>query len=527
MISDQMDRTSGKGAHRTNIAAVYELAESIRSTLGPRGMDKMIVDGLGDITVTNDGYTLLSAMRVQHPAAKLAIEAAVAQQTKVGDGTTTVIVLAGELLRKAQELLDQNIHPAVIARGFRLSEKYAQEMLRELGQAVGHDQEDIIIAVAQTAMTGKGAESAREFLARIALQAVRNVLTVTNKVAVVDSSALRLERMVASSVDETELVNGVVLTREKAHPQMPGSVRNAKIALIDRPIEIKDPEITTQIHINDPAQMQAFVDQEQQTLQALVEHIRSSGCNVLFCQQNIEEPADFFLSKGGVLAFRRVPQSDLVRISKATGAKIVSSPALLEESDLGRAGEVREVVRDQSSMVYIEKCEHPKAVTILVKGGTEHAAEEATRALDDAIGDIVSVLTQYQVVGGGGAIEVQLARRLRERARATLGGKERLILEAFADALLIIPRTLIESSGRDPIDVIAEIERRQEAGSHWAGFNAVKGEVADSWNEGIVEPLQIKTQAVGSATDVAALILRIDDIFIGDRKESGMPSAGL
>lgn len=519
-VSDDTNRTQGREAQRQNIAIVRSLANDVRTTLGPKGMDKMIVDGLGDIIVTNDGYTLLTEMRIKHPAAKLAIEAAIAQQNRVGDGTTTVIVVAGEILAKAQALLDLNIHPAVIGKGFRSAEKIVGEFLDELVETIDLNDESIILSVAQTAMTGKGAETSREHLARLVLDALRLVGKTSHDKFVIDHSGLKLERMAGGQLSESELVRGVVLSREPAHPHMPNLVTDAKVAIIEQAIEIKNPELTTQIQIRNPEEMQAYIEQEHKTLAAMALRLVKSGCNVLLCQQNIEEPADYYLNKAGVLAVRRVPQSDLVRIGKATGARIVSSPDILEDSDIGIAGRVRVEANDRGGLIYIENCPDPKAATLIIKAGTEHAAEEACRAVEDALGDIASVLRTKHVVGGAGAIEIQLSRRLRERAKSEKG-KDRLMLEAFADALLVIPRTLIESSGEDPIEVIAEIEVRQEGGQKWAGYNVSTGEIMDSWEAGILEPLEIKTQAIRSAMDVASMILRIDDILIGESHDKG------
>ena len=519
VVSEGVERTSGRDAQRSNIMVICALADNVRTTLGPKGMDKLIVDGLGDIVVTNDGYTLLTEMRINHPAAKLAIEAVIAQQDRVGDGTTTVMVLAGELLRKALELLELDIHPAVVSRGYRIAERMAQEILEGLAETIPlSDSPELrraLEAVAHTAMTGKGAESAKGTLTDLAIQSIRHVVRQENGRTVLDRDSVKIERMVASSSAQSELVKGVVLMRERAHPHMPLTVKGAKVALIDQPIEIKSPEITAQIQISEPGQMQAFIDQERRTLAAMVERIAHTGCNVLLCQQNIEEPAEHFLAKAGIFAVRRVPQSDLIRVAKATGANIVSSPSVLEASDLGSAGRVRQEVKGSSSLVFIEECENPKAVTLLLKGGTQHAAEEVRRAVEDAMGDIGSVLGSGKLVAGAGAVEVQVSRLLREQARKALVGKERLVVNAFADAMLVIPRTLVESSGCDPIDTLADIEARQERGERWTGFDVLEGTVVDCWKRAILEPLEIKTQAIGSATEVAVMILRIDDMFIG------------
>lgn len=510
------ERNAGRAAREGNIMAVYSLAQSLRSTLGPMGMDKLISNGFGDIVVTNDGYTLLSEMRITHPAARLAVEAAVAQQQSVGDGTTTVVVLAGELLKQAQRLLDENVHPAVIGRGYRHAEKLVRAMLESIAKNVEELGEDGLRAVATTAMTGKGPESSRWKLADLAVQALH---IVRSDAGGFDAADIKLDRVVETSTEESELVQGVLVAAERAHPQMQREVTRAKIALIDRPIEIKNPEISTQIQIHDPAQMQAFVEQEATTLNEMVRAIQSVGCNVVFCQQNIEEPADYFLSRLGIFAVRRVPASDLVRIAKATGARIVSSPFQLSPEDLGDAGLVRETRKGKDTYIQVERCNNPGSVTLLVKAGTQHAAEEARRALEDAIGDLVSVVTRRKVVPGAGAVEMEVARRLKAEAKKTLSGKERLVVEAFAEALKIVPRTLIESGGVDTTEYLAQFEERQEKEGPGIGFDLLSGEFRDCWKAGIIEPLELKVQAIGSATEVAAMILRIDEIHIGESPE--------
>lgn len=510
-------RTRGKDAHRTNIAVVCSLADDIRSTMGPKGMDKMIVDGLGDIIVTNDGYTLLTNMRIKHPSAKLAIEAAVTQQEKVGDGTTSVVVLAGELLRRAQHLLEMNIHPSLIAQGYRLAEGLAQTILSQIGEPASIETPKLLLSAAQTAMTGKSAESAKEHLSILALKGIEQ--TTDAESGAIDLRSLKLERMIGGSLDQSELLNGVLISRERAHPHMPREVRQAKIAIIEQALEIRNPEITAQIQISDPAQMQAFIEQEQRTLAEITAKLVSTGCTAVFCQQNIEEPADYFLSKAGVLAVRRVPQSDLVRIAQATGARIVTNAMSVEPEDLGFAGRIREDSQSGHAMIFVEECKDPKAVTLVIRGATEHAAEEARRAMEDAIGDIASILRDGKVVAGAGAVEIRLKRGLDAIARRDLKGKERLIVETFAQALLVIPRTLIESTGQDPIEVISSIEDEHEKGREWSGFDAVQGDVVDCWQREILEPSKIKAQALVSATEVAVTILRIDDMFIGDTRD--------
>lgn len=508
-----LDRSQGDDAREHNILAVYSLAKSLRSTLGPNGMDKLISNGFGDIIVTNDGYTLLSEMRITHPAARLAVEAAVAQQESVGDGTTSVVVLAGELLKNAKQLLDDHIHPTIVVRGYRRAEKLAREILPSLSRDVKELDEGVLQAIARTAMTGKGPESSRWKLASLAVEATLRVRQPGQETF--DPDAIKLERVVQNSTDESELVDGVLFAGERAHPQMLDRVVDAKVAVIAGPIEIKNPEITAQIQIQEPRQMQAFIEQEAETLNEMVRAVESAGCNVLFCQQNIEDPADYFFSRLGILAVRRVPESELVRIAKATGARIVASPLELQASDLGRAGIVREVRQGKDAMLRVENCPNPAAVTIVAKAGTQHAAEEARRALEDAIGDLASVISSRKVLPGAGAVEMQLCMRLREEAKRGLSGKERLVVEAFADALLVIPRTLIESAGIDTSEHLAYFEDAQAKGGSSIGFDLLTTSFRDCWEAGILEPFNLKQQAIASATEVAAMVLRIDEVHLG------------
>ncbi len=513
------ERSAGRAARDSNIMAVYSLAQSLRSTLGPMGMDKLIDNGFGDIIVTNDGYTLLSEMRITHPAARLAVEAAVAQQESVGDGTTTVVVLAGELLKQAQKLIEENVHPAVIGRGYRHAEKLVRAMLDEIARDVDKLGAEALRNVTMTAMTGKGPEASRGKLAELAVEAIAAVRSGAAGHEAVDAADIKLDRVVETSTEESELVHGVLFAGERAHPQMEREVRKARVGVIDRPIEIKNPEITAQIQIHDPAQMQAFVEQEATTLNEMVRAIEAAGCNVLFCQQNIEEPADYFLGRLGIFAVRRVPASDLVRIANATGARIVSSPFQISKEDLGSAGLVRETRKGKDTYIQVEQCDNPGSVTLLVKAGTLHAAEEARRSMEDAIGDLVSVVTRRKVLPGAGAVEMEIARRLKAEAKRTLSGKGRLVVEAFAEALKIVPRTLVESAGVDTTEYLAQFEERQEKEGSGIGFDLLTGEFADCWKAGIIEPLELKVQAIGSATEVAAMILRIDEIHIGETPE--------
>jgi thermosome len=503
IVPENTQRTIGRDAQRTNILAGKLVAETVRTTLGPKGMDKMIVDTLGDVIITNDGVTILDEMQIEHPTAKMIIEVAKTQENEVGDGTTTAVILAGELLKNAEVLLDKNIHPTVIAKGYRM----AAEKVTEKDDAT-------LKKIAMTAMTGKGAESAKEKLAEISVKAVKGVMTEELGRRVIDCENIKLEKKVGASVDDTELVKGIILDKEKVHSGMPSSVANAKIALIDSALEIKDTETDAKIQITDPKQMQSFLDQEEKMLMDMVEKVVASGANVVVCQKGIDDLAQHFLAKKEIYAVRRVKKSDMEKLSKATGAKIVTRLNDLSKSDLGFSALVQERKVGDESMTYVEGCKNPKAVTVLVRGGTEHVVDEVKRAMDDAVGDVGASLKDGKVVGGAGSIEIELARGLRKYSNS-LSGREQLAVQAFADAVEVVPKTLAENAGIDPIDIMTDLKAYHDKGKKWAGINVFTAKAMDAWNNGVIEPLKIKTQAVSSASEVAIMILRIDDVIAG------------
>src|SRR3989338_7820392 len=522
ILPEGTQRTTGKNAQRNNIMAAKLVAETVRTTLGPKGMDKMIVDSMGSITITNDGVTILEEMQVEHPAAKMIVEVAKTQEAEVGDGTTTAVVIAGELLRRAEELLDQNVHPTVIAKGYRMAEEKAQDVLNAIAEDITEKDDSLLRKIAGTALTGKGAESAKEKLSEMAVKAVKRVMDIENGKFHFDKENIKLEKRTGDSVEASELIEGIVVEKEAVHPGMPKSIKNPKIALIDCAIEIKDTEIDAKIEITEPSQMQAFLNQEEKILTDMVDKIAASGANVVFCQKGIDDTAQHFLAKKNIYAARRVKKSDLEALSRATGARIITSIRDLNSKDLGNAGIVEERKIGSDEMTFVVGCKNPKAVTILVRGGTEHVVDEAKRALTDAIGDVAAALKNGKVVAGAGASEIELARELRKYADS-LSGREQLAVRAFADALEVIPRTLAENAGMDPIDILVELKAAHDKKQKWAGIDVFKGKVVDSWNAGAVEPLKIKTQAVSSASEVAQMILRIDDVIAGANKGNGMP----
>ncbi len=516
ILPEDTKRSSGKDAQRNNIMAAKAVAQTVRSTLGPKGMDKMLVDGAGGVVVTNDGVTILKEMQIEHPAAKMVVEVAKTQEDVVGDGTTTAVILAGELLKKAEDLLDQEIHPAVLAKGYRLAESRAQEFLKKISREVFLEQDAILGNIAITAMTGKGAESNKEALSNLIVKAVKKVAEVNGSEVRLSLDDVKVEKMVGDGENESELVEGIVLDKEIVHPAMPKKVEAAKIALLNSAVEIKNTEIDAKIQITDPAQLNLFLEQEEKTLREIVEVIKNSGANVLFCQKGIDDLAQHFLSKEGIIAVRRVRKSDLEKLSRATGAKIVNNWKDLSIEDLGNAGSVEEKKIIDEEMIFVEKCQSPKAVTILVRGGTEHVAEEIKRAVVDALGDLAAALKDGKVVSGAGAIEMQLSRELKNYGGA-LEGREQLAVQAFSEAMEVVPRTLAENAGLDPIDVLTKLRSVHDQGQSDMGINVFTGSPMNSWNEGVIEPLKIKTQALSSAAEVAEMILRIDDVILAGK----------
>ena len=526
ILPEGSTRTLGKDAQRNNITAAKMVAETVRTTLGPKGMDKMIVDSLGDVTVTNDGVTILDEIQIEHPAAKMIVEIAKTQEDQVGDGTTTAVVFAGELLKNAERLLDQDIHPTVITKGYRKSAEKAQEILNKLAKSITIKDTDVLRNIAMTAMTGKGAEAAKELLADITVQAIKQVEEDGN----INMDDIKIEKKVGGGTEDSELIQGIVLDKERVHSGMPKTVKNAKIALVDTALEIKSTETDAKIQVTDPSQLQAFIEQEEKMIREMADRVIKTGANVLICQKGIDDMAQHFLSKAGVYAVRRVKKSDMEKLARATGAKVVSNLKELSKQDLGTAGTVEEQTINDEEMTYVKECKNAKAVTFMVRGGTQHVVDEAERAVKDSLGDIKAAIKTGKVVGGAGAIEIALARNIRDFANST-SGREQLAIQAFADAVEIIPRTLAENSGLDSIDMLTDMKSKHNAGMEWAGIDVFKGKVVDSWEAGVIEPLKIKTQAIKSASEVTELILRIDDIIAGAGSEKGgmppMPPGGM
>jgi thermosome len=522
ILREGSQRTKGREAQSNNIMAAKAVAEAVRTTLGPKGMDKMLVDSLGDVVITNDGATILKEMDIEHPAAKMIVEVSKTQDDEVGDGTTTAAVIAGELLKKAEELIEQDVHPTIIASGYRLASQKAEEILQTLAKKVTINDEDILLNIAGTAMTGKGAEASKDVLSRIAVSAIKSIVD-TDGQNKVDMDNINVEKKVGARIEDSELITGMIIDKERVHSNMPKKVQNAKIALINTAIELKETEVDAEISITSPEQLQSFLDQEEKMIRSIVDKIVASGANVVFCQKGIDDMAQHFLAKSGVFAVRRVKKSDMQKLARATGGRLITNIDEITPADLGKAELVEEKKIGGDEMTFVTGCDNPKAVSILLRGGTEHVIDNIERALHDALRVVGVAIEDEKLVAGGGSPEVELALRLYEYA-ATLSGREQLAVKAFSEALEIIPRTLAENAGLDPIDKLMELRAHHEKGSKTAGLNVYTGEIIDMWQAGVVEPLRVKTQAINAAAESAVMILRIDDIIASTRAPES-PSA--
>lgn len=525
ILPEGYNRTSGKDAQRNNIAAAKAVANAVKSTLGPRGMDKMLVDNIGDITITNDGVTVLKSMEIENPAAKMIVEVAKTQEEEVGDGTTTAVIIAGELLKNAETLLDQSIHPTLVARGYRLAANKAQEILDKIKLHLDIANKEDLSRIVKTAIVGKST-GADTHIVSLIVDAVQHVKSMSGKNDTLDLDDIKVEKKVGGGLLDSRLIKGVIIDKEKVHPDMPEEIKNAKVALLNLALEIEKTNIDAQIRIEKPEQLQAFLDEEENMLKEMVEKIKASGANVVIVQKGIDDTAQHFLSKAGILAFRRVSESDMKKIGKATGAKVVATLDELGKDSLGEAGVVHVEKLAGETLALIEECKNPKAVTILVRGGTEHVVDEIQRAIDDSLGDLKSVIEDGgSIVAGGGAAELEVSKNLRDFATG-LEGREQLAVNSFADALEVVPKTLAENAGLDPIDILVELRAEHQKGKTWAGVNLLdvyKPQVSDMYKEGVIEPLRTKKQAIKSASEVAVMILRIDDIIAAGKSANQQP----
>jgi len=523
ILKEGTGRRRGRDAQRNNIMAARIIAEVLRTTLGPRGMDKMLIDSLGDITITNDGAAILDEIDVEHPAAKMMVEVAKTQDDMVGDGTTTAVILAGELLRRAEELLDQNIHPTVIVSGYRKAAQKSMEILDKIGTLVDLEDRETLKRVAMTSMASKAVGVAREHLAEIAIDAVKQITEQRGERKIADIDNVQIVKKEGKSLYDTQLVRGIIVDKEVVHAGMPKQIENAKVALLDCALEVEKTEFSAEIRIREPTQMKAFLDQETRMLREMVEKIKASGAQVLFCQKGIDDLAQHFLAKEGILAARRVKQSDMEKLARATGGRVTTNLDDLKREDLGNAGLVEERKVGEDKMIFVEKCRDPRSVAVLIRAGLERMVDEAERAMNDALSVVSDVVEYNKIVAGGGAIESEVAKTLRDYA-TKVGGREQLAIEAFADSIEIVPKTLAENAGLEPIDILVALRSaHEETRGHLMGVDVFTGKIIDMHENGVIEPLRVKEQAVKSATEAASMILRIDDVIAATKPKEGKP----
>ncbi len=526
ILKEGTTRSRGKEAQRNNIMAAQVIGEVLKTTLGPRGMDKMLVDSLGDITITNDGAAILKEIDVEHPAAKMMVEIAKTQDDMVGDGTTTAVVLASELLKKAEELLDQNIHPIILVSGYRKASQKAIEVMNKIAIPLDVNDRKTLLKVALTSMSSKSVGSAREHLAEISIDAVKQIAEKRGDKTIADIDNIQLVKKTGKSLLETQLIRGIIIDKEVVNPGMPKTKENAKILLLDVALEIEKTEMSAEIRIKDPSQMKAFLDQENDMMEKMVTKVKASGADIVFCQKGIDDMVQHFLAKAGIMAARRVKESDMEKLARATGGRIISDLDDVKPADLGLAGLVDERKIGDDKMIFVEKCKDPHSVAILIRAGLERMVDEAERAIIDSLSVVSDVIENNKIVAGGGAVEIEVAKELRKYA-TKVGGREQLAVEAFADAVEVIPRTLAENAGLQPIDILVELRSKHDApeGKN-IGINVFTGKLQNSVEEGVIEPLVVKEQAIKSAAESAAMILRIDDVITAKSPKGGPGGPG-
>lgn len=518
ILKEGTKRDKGKDAQFNNIAAARTISDSVRSSLGPRGMDKMLVDSMGDVIITNDGVTILKEIDVQHPAAKMLVEVAKTQDAEVGDGTTTSVILAGELLKKAIDMVDANVHPTIIAAGYRLANDKAQDILKDVSQKVSIKDDKLLKKIAETAMISKQVNNSKEFFGDLVVDAVRTIAENNKDGVTADLRNIQTVKKTGGSMEDTQLIKGLIIDKEPVHTSMPKQIKNAKIALLDAAFEIKKTEIEAKIEITDPSQLNAFLAEEENMLKNMVKKVKEVGANVVFCQKGIDDLAQHFLAKEGIYAARRVKKSDMEKLSKSTGANIINKFDELEAVDLGTAGMVELKTIQDEDMTFVTGLNDAKVVSVLIRGGTGHVIDEIERSLVDAWSVVKVAIEDGMMVTGGGSTAVEIAMKLREYA-ASVGGREQIAIDAFASAMEIIPTTLAENAGLDPIDILIEMRKQHSNGKKSAGLNPFTGKVEDMLKLDVIEPYRIGKQAINSATDAAVMILRIDDVIAA----RGMP----
>jgi len=526
ILKEGTEREKGKGAVSNNIAAARAVADAVKSTLGPKGMDKMLVDSLGDVTITNDGVTILKEIEIEHPTAKMLVEVAKTQDDEVGDGTTSAVILAGELLKAAESLIESQVHPTIIVNGYRMAAAEAVRRLNQLAFPVKRDDKTTLRSIARTAMSGRSVGTNADFLAGIAVDAVQSIVEEIAGEVRADVDNILVQKKHGGNLTDTALIDGVVLDKERVHPRMPKFVRDAKIALINRALEVKKTEVNEEIRIRDPSKLQMFLNEEEKSLKTMVDKIKASGANVVLCQKGIDDVAQHYLAKEGIYAVRRVKESDMKKLAKATGARAVTNLDDLTAKELGNADLVEERKIGTDDMTFVTGNKKARAVSILVRGGTEHVVDEVERILHDALRVVSAAIEDGKAIAGGGAAEVELSLGLKDYA-ATIGGREQLAIEAFAQALDVIPRTLGENAGLDPIDVLIKLRAEHgKKGGKSMGVNVMTGEPLDMLKANVVEPLRVKTQEIESAAEVASMILRIDDIIASKKSPPPPPGGG-
>ncbi len=525
ILKEGARRETGKDAMKGNIDAAKSIAAAVRSSLGPRGMDKMLVDSLGDIVITNDGVTILKEMDVEHPAAKMMVEVSKTQDSFVGDGTTTAVIISGALLQEAEGLINQEVHPTVIAEGYRMGAEKAKEILDQMSKPVSINDRALLVKMAQTSLSSKSASGSKDKLGEIAYEAIKAVAEKTDTGYSVDLDNVQIVKKQGGDIEDSQLISGIIVDKEKVHPGMPDSVKKAKIALLNAALEIKKPEFDTNIRIDDPSMIQKFLSQEESLLKEMVRKVKDSGANVLITQKGIDDLAQHYLAKEGIYAVRRVKKSDMEKLAKATGAAIASSMDELSPSDLGGAETVEQVKIGDDYLTFVTGCKNPKAVSILVRGGTEHVADEIERSIVDAIHVVAAAVEDGKYVSGGGSAASEIAFHIREYA-TKIGGRQQLAIERFANAVEEIPRALSENAGLGAIDVIINLRNAHAKGKKNAGINVYSGEIEDMDKAGVIEPIRVGKQAIDAATEAAVMILRIDDVIATKGSKGGAPSGG-
>ncbi|TFG13046.1 MAG: thermosome subunit [Promethearchaeota archaeon] len=521
ILKEGTERKRGKDAQKNNIAAAKAVTEAVRTTLGPKGMDKMLVDSLGDVTITNDGATILDTIDVEHPAAKMIIEIAKTQDDKVGDGTTTSVIIAGELLNLAEELMEQQVHPTIVFRGYRKALVKSKEILKDLATKIDINDRSTLIKVAETSMNSKLISGAKSHFANIAVKAISQISEDRGEYKVIDLDQIQIIKKEGKSLLDTSILDGIIVDKEVVHPMMPKTIKDAKIALISSSLEIEKTEFDAEIKVQTPDQINKFLQEESKMLKRKVDKIKEVGANVVFCQKGVDDKAQNFLAKEGILTVRRVKRSDMEKLARATNGKIINNIFEASVIDLGKAGKAEEKKIGEDNMIFVSECADPKAVSILIRAGIEHVVDEAERMLNDALSVVKAAVEVPYILPGGGAAEIELAKRLRNYARS-IGGRQQLAIEVYANALEIIPKTLVENAGYNPVDLLVELRSKHEAddGASY-GINIEEGKPDNMVNLGVLEPLLVLTQGIQSATEVASMILKIDDVIAASSLSKG------